>query len=58
MDIVLFVFFVRVLLMCLCDVFMVYCVLSSGLCWCCCVFVRAGLNVLVRFVCDLLCDVV
>ena len=49
---------VGVLLVCLCDVSMVDCVLSYGLCWCCCVFVRAGLNVFVRFVCDLLCDVV
>ena len=55
----LFVFVcVDELLICLCDVFMIYCVLSYGLCLCCCAFVRVGLNVFVRLVCDLLCDVV
>ena len=45
------------LLICVCDVRVVYCVLSYMLCWCCSVFVRAGFNVFVRFVCDVLCDV-
>ena len=53
-----FVVFLCACVVSVCDVFMVYCVLSSGLCWCCCVFVRAGLNVFARVVCDLLCDVV
>ena len=52
MDIVLLALFVCVLLKCVCDVFMDYCVLSSGLCWCCCVCVRTGSKVFVRFVCD------
>ena len=47
---------VGVLLRCLCDVVIVYCVMSYGSCWCCCVCVRAGLNVSVRFARDLLCD--
>ena len=34
------------------------CVLSYGLCLCCCACVRVGLNVFVRVVCDLLCDAV
>ena len=45
-------------LLCLCDVLMIHCVLSYGLWLCCCAFVRVGLNVFVRFVCDLWCDVV
>ena len=49
---------VGVMLICLCGVFMVYCVMSYGSCWCCCECVRAGLNVFVRFACDLTCDVV
>ena len=49
---------VGVLLICLCGVFMNYSALSYGLCLRCCVFVRVGLNVLVRFVCDLVSDVV
>ena len=47
-----------VLRICLCDVFMAYCVLSYGSCWCCRLLVRAGLHVFVRFACDLICDVV
>ena len=43
-----FVVFLGVLLICLCDVSMVYYALSYGLCLCCCVFVRVGLNVLMR----------
>ena len=49
---------VGVLLICLCDAFIVYCVLSYGSCWCCCVFAHAGLNLFVRFVRDLLRNVV
>ena len=48
---------VGVLLIGLCDVCVVYCVLSCGLCWCCCVCVLAGLTVFVRFLC-LVCDIV
>ena len=47
-----------VLLVCLCGVSMSHYALSYGLCLCGCVFVRVGLNVLVRFDCDSLCDVV
>ena len=35
-----------------CGVFMVYCVLSHGLCLCWCACVRVGLNGFVRVVCD------
>ena len=54
-DVVGFVFavaFIRVgvLIICLLDVFMMYCVLVSGLCWCCIVIMRVGVNV---FVCGL-----
>ena len=48
---------VGVLLICLFDAFVMYCVPVYGLCLCF-VFRRKGSNVFVRFVCDLLCDVV
>ena len=48
---------VGVLLICLCGVLMLYNALSHGLCLRC-VFVRVGLKVFVRVVCDSLCDVV
>ena len=62
-DVVWFVFVVvfvclGVLLICVCDLSMMYYALSHGLCLCCCVFVRVGLNVFVRFVCDSICDAV
>ena len=47
-----------VLIICLRDVFMMYCVLVSGFCLCCFVRMRVGFNECVRVVCDLLCDVV
>ena len=59
-DVVLIVFClcVGVLLIRLRGVFLIDYALSYGLCLCCGVFVRVGLNVLVRVVDDLLCDVV
>ena len=62
-DVVGFVFVVAymcvgVLIIYLLDVFMLYCVLVSGLCLCCVVGMRVGFNVFVRVVCELLCDVV
>ena len=47
---------VGVLILCLLDVFMMYCVLFSGLCLCCFVVMRVGFDVFVRVVCDLLCE--
>ena len=44
--------------MSLCDVLMMYSVLSYGLWLRCCAFVRVGLHAFVRVVCALICDVV
>ena len=49
---------VGVLILCLLDVFMMCCVLVSGLCLCCFVLMHVGFNVFVRVVCDVLCGVV
>ena len=49
---------VGLLIICLLDVFMMHCVLVSGLCLCGFVVMRVGFDVLVRVGCDLLCDVV
>ena len=49
---------VGVLLICLCEVLMLYYALTYGMCLCCCVCVRVGFTVFVRFVNNLLCDVV
>ena len=62
-DVVGFVFVVAcirvgVLIFCLLEVFMMYCVLVFGLCLCRFVSIRVGLNEFVRVVCDVLCDVV
>ena len=45
-----------VLILCLLDVFMMCCVLVSGLCLCCFVLMHVGFNVFVRVVCDIPCD--
>ena len=49
---------VGVLIVCLLDVFMMCCVLASGVYLCCFVVMRVGIDVLVHVVCDLLCEVV
>ena len=49
---------VGVLIVCLLDVFMMYCVMVYDLCLCCVESMRVGFNVIVRFACELLRAVV